>query len=152
MGQRVTRRATAAGLTPGLASMSRSRLYSRPTTVFLRRRRITFLRYPAWCHRLTCGRSRCRCRRPLSSITTGSPRFGCTAKIFATLPDGRHAHVMLDEGGIRAAVSEQPRACSELWWGKRLAAVRVDLDVIEDAMLTELVTDAWRRKAPRRLV
>jgi hypothetical protein len=82
----------------------------------------------------------------------GFPSFRVHGKIFATLPDGGHAHVMLDEGGIRAAVSEQPQACSELWWGKRLAAVRVDLDVIDDAVLTELVTDAWRRKAPRRLV
>ncbi len=82
----------------------------------------------------------------------GFPSFRVHGKIFSTLPDGRHVHVMLDEGGIRAAVSEQPQACSELWWGRRLAAVRVDLDRIDDAVLVELVTDAWRRKAPRRLV
>ena len=80
------------------------------------------------------------------------PSFRVHGKIFSTFPDGRHVHVMLDEGGIRAAVSEQPQACSELWWGRRLAAVRVDLDRIDDSVLVELVTDAWRRKAPRRLV
>lgn len=82
----------------------------------------------------------------------GFPSYRVRGKIFATLPDARHAHVMVDEGGIHAAVSEQPRACTEKWWGKRLAAVRVDLGTVDERLLIELLTDAWRRKAPRTLL
>ena len=71
-------------------------------------------------------------------------------KIFATLWDERHANVMMDEGGIRTAVHERPETCSEVWWGKRLAAVRVDLDSAEADVLSELLRDAWETKAPVR--
>ncbi|MEU6563872.1 MmcQ/YjbR family DNA-binding protein [Nocardia nova] len=86
-----------------------------------------------------------------------APHFQMTSfrvrkSIFATLPDAGHAHVMVGESDIREAVAENPHCCEERWWGKRLAAVRVDLEAIDTALLTELLTDAWRRKAPRTLV
>ena len=34
-------------------------------------------------------------------------------------------NVMLDEGGIRTAVQSAPDTCEDVWWGKKLAAVRV---------------------------
>ena len=46
---------------------------------------------------------------------------------------------------------EQPAACAELWWGRRLTTVRVDLDHIDAAELAELLRDAWEHKAPARL-
>jgi hypothetical protein len=82
----------------------------------------------------------------------GRPSFRVGGKIFATQWDAEHMNVMLDEDGIRTAVHEQPSACEEVWWGKRLAAVRVDLRRVERATLANLLTDAWEGKAPKRLL
>jgi hypothetical protein len=76
----------------------------------------------------------------------GRPSFRRSKRIFATLWDDRHMNVMLDEPGIMTAVAEHPEECSEVWWGKRLAAVRVDLDVAELGLLRELLEDAWETK------
>jgi len=81
----------------------------------------------------------------------GFPSFRVTTKIFATLPDDEHLHVMVDEDQIRALAVERPDAYEQLWWGKRLACVRVNLDRADAADVAELLTDAWHRKAPRRL-
>ncbi len=61
-------------------------------------------------------------------------------------------NVMLDEGGILTAVDASPEACEKVYWGKRLAAVRVDLRRTDADLLRELLTDAWETKAPKRLV
>jgi hypothetical protein len=73
-------------------------------------------------------------------------------KIFATVPDPDHIRVMVAEGEIHEAVAEEPEACEEFWWGSRLACVVVDLRAVSSGLLQELLTDAWRRTAPRRLV
>lgn len=78
----------------------------------------------------------------------GFPSFRIRNKIFATAPDPDHLNIMIGEEDIRAAVAEDPGSCEELWWGRRLAAVRVSLDRVDQALLAELLSDAWRRKAP----
>ena len=60
-------------------------------------------------------------------------------------------NVMLDEPGIRTAVQAHPQSCAERWWGKRLAAVQVDLGRVDAVLLSELLADAWEGKAPARL-
>ena len=60
-------------------------------------------------------------------------------------------NVMLCEPGIHTAVTTHPAACEEFWWGKRLAAVHVDLAVADLALAGELLDDAWEQKAPSRL-
>lgn len=80
----------------------------------------------------------------------GRPSFRVAGKIFATLWDEGHMNVMLDQPGILTAVEEHAW-CAERWWGKRLAAVEVDLERAEPAALAELLADAWEGKAPRRL-
>jgi hypothetical protein len=82
----------------------------------------------------------------------GRPSFRVDGRIFATLWDERHVNVMLDEPGILTAVEAEPEACSEVWWGRRRAAARVDLQRAEPELLRELLTDAWegKRKTPRR--
>jgi hypothetical protein len=80
----------------------------------------------------------------------GRPSFRVAGKIFATLWDQNHMNVMLDEAGILTAVQDMPAVCAEVWWGKRLAAVRVQLDQIGTGELAELLADAWEQKAPRR--
>jgi hypothetical protein len=82
----------------------------------------------------------------------GRPSFRVGGKIFATLWDEEHMNVMVDEDGIRTAVQAEPSICAEQWWGKRLAAVRVSLTRAEAGLLSELLADAWERKAPKRLL
>ncbi len=81
----------------------------------------------------------------------GRPSYRVDGKIFATQWDEEHMNVMVDEGGILTAVQAKPETCEEVWWGKRLAAARVDLRRVDPDMLRELLTDAWETKAPARL-
>jgi len=82
----------------------------------------------------------------------GRPSFRVADKIFATLWDETHMNVMLDEPGILTAAQSNPDVCAELWWGKRLAAVQVSLPHADPGLLTSLLSDAWKRKAPKRLL
>src|SRR5712692_8715217 len=82
----------------------------------------------------------------------GRPSFRAAGKIFATLWDENHMNVMLDEGGILTAAQAEPATCMEVWWGKRLAAVRVDLRGADAEMLAGLLAAAAEGKAPRRLL
>jgi hypothetical protein len=82
----------------------------------------------------------------------GRPSFRVAGKIFATLWDADHMNVMVDPDGIRTAVESAPAACAEVWWGKRLAAVRVSLAEADAALLADLLADAWERRAPARLL
>lgn len=78
----------------------------------------------------------------------GRPSFRVGGHIFATLWDEQHMNVMLDEGGILTAAQAWPEICSEVYWGQRLSAVRVDLGRATPELLRELLADAWERKAP----
>ena len=80
----------------------------------------------------------------------GRPSFRVRGKIFATLWDEGHMNVMVDEPGIHSAVQADPEVCQEMWWGKRLAAVQVDLARAGAPLLAELLEDAWERKGGRR--
>jgi hypothetical protein len=53
---------------------------------------------------------------------------------------------MVDEPGIHTAVQSHPDVCAEVWWGKRLAAVRVTLSAADAELLSELLEDAWEGK------
>lgn len=61
-------------------------------------------------------------------------------------------NVMLDEGGILTAIHTEPETCAEVWWGKRLAAVRVDLRRADPDLLASLLAEAWEVRAPKRLL
>ena len=82
----------------------------------------------------------------------GRPSFRIAGKIFATLWDDEQMNVMLDEGGILTAVEAHPESCDEVWWGKRLAAVRVNLRCADAELLAGLLSDAWESRAPKRLL
>ena len=79
----------------------------------------------------------------------GRASFRVAGKIFATVPDPGHLNVMVDEPGIQTYVQRDGGTFSEVWWGKRLAAVRVRLEAIDDEALRELLEDAWDRRAPQ---
>jgi hypothetical protein len=82
----------------------------------------------------------------------GRPSFRVAGKIFATLWDEEHMNVMLDEGGILTAVHQDPKTYEQVWWGKKLAAVRVTLPRARSKALAELLTEAWELRAPKRLL
>ena len=79
----------------------------------------------------------------------GRPSFRVGGRIFATLWSAERMNVMLDEDGVRTAVEDAPVVCSEVRWGKRLAAVGVALARVDRALLAELLEEAWEGEAAR---
>jgi hypothetical protein len=82
----------------------------------------------------------------------GMDSFRVRGKIFATVPDDAHIRVMVDEDDTKAAVAESPDACAPFYWGARLACVVVTLASADPNLVRELLTEAWRRKAPKKLL
>jgi hypothetical protein len=82
----------------------------------------------------------------------GRPSFRVRGAIFMTLWDEHHANLMLDPARIVGAVSEYRGACAEVWWGRRLSAVQIDVRTATRAMAATLVEEAWRHKAPVSLL
>ena len=79
--------------------------------------------------------------------------FRVRGKIFVTVPpDEGRLHVFVDEPEVDACVAEDPAAFEPLRWGQRIRGLRVDLAAAPAGRVQELIEDAWRRKAPRRMV
>jgi hypothetical protein len=99
--------------------------------------------------------------------TSEQPHFDMTSfrvqgRIFATAPaDESTLHVFVDESEVAATVAEQAAgeqaggalagAFEPLLWGQRVRGVRIRLAAAPDERVRELLTDAWRRKAGKRL-
>jgi hypothetical protein len=78
--------------------------------------------------------------------------FRVAGKVFATLPpQGGRLHVFLDEDDITASCAEFPDAVEELWWGARRRGCRVILKAANTALVRELLTESWCRRAPRKV-
>jgi hypothetical protein len=90
--------------------------------------------------------------------TSEEPHFEKTSfrvgkKIFATVPSGEEVlHVFVDAEESRACVAQDPETFEELWWGKKLMGLRVVLEGVNAEHVRELLDEAWRRKAPKRLI
>jgi len=69
----------------------------------------------------------------------GMRSFRIDGKVFATVPDEQHVRIMVDQEDILAAVAEEPQACTEGWWGKRLACVVVEIQRAPRPLVTELL-------------
>ena len=82
----------------------------------------------------------------------GFPSFRVGTKIFATVPDDEHLHVMLGEAEIDQVMAATPKGLEAMWWGKRRAGVRVTLAAVDRNRIAGLLCAAWRLKAPRKLV
>lgn len=79
--------------------------------------------------------------------------FRIRGKIFATVPpDHEHLHIFVGERETRGIIAEDPVAFEELWWGKELRGVRVNLASAVDELVFELLEESWRRRAPKRVV
>ena len=83
----------------------------------------------------------------------GQPAFRVRGKArFATMLDDEGINLFPGEAGILAYTQARPDVCAERWWGKRLAAVRVDYRHAERALIEEIVFESYAARAPRRLV
>jgi len=79
--------------------------------------------------------------------------YRAAGKIFATVPpQGDRVHVFVGPDEVAASCAEYPGVVEELWWGKKLSGCRVTLAGATPSMLRELLTEAWRNKAPKKLV
>lgn len=75
----------------------------------------------------------------------GRPSFRVRGRPrFAAGLDEDGISVMPGDAAIREAVAEWPHACEEDYHGQRLVSVRVAYPALPDAVVKELVTDAWR--------
>ena len=79
--------------------------------------------------------------------------FRVRGKIFVTVPpEGTRLHVFVDPVEVEGYVAQDPAAFEPLRWGDRLSGLRVNLAATPASVLAEVIEEAWRRKAPRRLV
>ena len=92
--------------------------------------------------------------------TTEAPHFDMSSfrvkgAIFCTVPPGgRTLHVYADPDEARALVEASPGAYEHIVWGKRPKPewLRVFLAHADTAVVKELLEDAWRAKAPKRVL
>ncbi len=79
--------------------------------------------------------------------------FRVVGKIFATVPpEGGRVHVFLGADEVASYCAEFPGVVEELWWGKRVAGCRVVLRHATSVLVRELLTESWRRRAPKKLL
>jgi len=78
--------------------------------------------------------------------------FRIRGKIFATIPpDGEHVHIFVGDEEREVALATAPEFVEKLFWGKRIAGLRVSLAKAKPKVVTTLLTQAWSRKAPKKL-
>lgn len=78
--------------------------------------------------------------------------FRIHGKIFATVPPGEESlHIFVTEEEREAALALEPGFIEKLYWGKRVAGLRISLAKAKPAVVTRLLAQAWSRKAPKGL-
>lgn len=79
--------------------------------------------------------------------------FRVGTRIFATAePTGEALHVFIADDERDRALALHPACTERLVWGGRVVGVRVNLAVAPSPFVRELLAQAWRRKAPKRLL
>jgi hypothetical protein len=82
----------------------------------------------------------------------GRPSFRVRGKIFVTVhADGAGANLKLPREEHEALVASRPDAFGTVTWGQ-LIRTSVVLAAVEPGELAELVEEAWRTVAPKRVV
>jgi hypothetical protein len=90
--------------------------------------------------------------------TAEEPHFHYTSfrvrgRIFATAPPaGGHVHVFVGDIEREAALALYPEFVEKLFWGKKVAGIRVELAGAKPGAVNTLLRQAWSRKAPKSLV
>jgi hypothetical protein len=78
--------------------------------------------------------------------------FRVAGKIFATVTAAAdRVHVFVGPDEVAAYCAEYPGRVEPLWWGTTQRGCRVALKTATQGLLRELLTEAWRVKAPKRL-
>ncbi|MEU5565425.1 MmcQ/YjbR family DNA-binding protein [Micromonospora musae] len=82
------------------------------------------------------------------------PGFRVADRLLAHLEKGdAHAIVCVGQAEAGAAAAEQPDVYQEVWRNGRIfVGLRVDLARVTEERMRELVEQAWRNRAPKRLV
>ena len=85
-----------------------------------------------------------------------SPHFKATSfrvrgQIFATSPDEAHLHVFVDEEARSQALALHSGFIEKLPWGAKIVGLRVQLASAPRDVVTGLLRQAWRAKAPKGL-
>ena len=82
-----------------------------------------------------------------------SASFRVGGKIFATAPPGGlYLHVFVSEEEREAALAMYPQCTEKLFWGAKVAGLRVSLALAKPAIVKRLLGQAWANKAPKRLL
>jgi len=82
-----------------------------------------------------------------------SASFRIRGKIFATVPaDGEHLHVFVSDEEREIALATEPAFVEKLYWGARVAGLRVVLAKAKPKMVERLLKMAWSHKAPKTLL
>lgn len=82
-----------------------------------------------------------------------SVSFRIRGKIFATVPPhGEFLHVFVGEEDRETALAIAPRCIEKLFWGKRVAGLRIKLAAAKPEHVKNLLRKAWTDKAPKKLV
>jgi hypothetical protein len=82
-----------------------------------------------------------------------STSFRIRGKIFATAPPGdEYLHVFVHEDEREAALTMYPEFVEKLFWGGKVAGLRVVLSRADMDVVTRLLRQAWSRKAPKALL
>jgi hypothetical protein len=90
--------------------------------------------------------------------TTEEPHFAggsfrVKGKIFTTIPvGGKHLRVYVDPVEGAALLANTPGFEQVVWGEPKTDMVQVDLAVVDERLLLDLLEDAWRMKAPKRVV
>jgi hypothetical protein len=78
--------------------------------------------------------------------------FRVKGKIFATVPpENTFVHIFVGEPELEILPVAQPKAYEKLFWGKKVAGLRVTLAAARPREVEALLRSAWQRKAPKRL-
>jgi hypothetical protein len=78
--------------------------------------------------------------------------FRVKGKIFVTVPpDGKFAHIFVDDEQRDLAIALHPEFVETLTWGKKTVGVRVSLAKAKTGFVHGLVRNAWMRKASKTL-
>jgi hypothetical protein len=78
--------------------------------------------------------------------------FRVKGKMFATVPpEGTLLHIFVGEPELEILPAAQPQAYEKLFWGKKVAGLRVTLAAARPRDVEQLLRTAWLRKAPKKL-
>ncbi|TMF26121.1 MAG: MmcQ/YjbR family DNA-binding protein [Chloroflexi bacterium] len=80
----------------------------------------------------------------------GRPSFRVRGRIFATVPDQEHLNIFIEPMDVDGVVRLDPDVFAPVMWGQEVRGVRVHLPRASSGMVRDLLTAAWRRKAPKR--